>query len=309
MAVRIGMIGMGAISPFYQAAIGKSDGAVLAAACDIDSSRLNLVKQPGVALYNDYRDMLGSDAVDAVIITAPNDAHFALAAESLSKGKHLMCEKPLTTRSSDAEELVRLAQANGKSLMTAFHRRYNHNFRSKLPELSDRSQIRSVFANYCEDIREHSGPDSWYLDPRHCGGGCIADNGPNVFDTLRFFLGHMDVVGAEIGRIGEVDVHADLKLTSEDAIPIDVRLDWKYPHGEQKDLSVVLRNGRTVHVNFLEGFDEFKGSLWHEYEGIVADFLEHIRAKRSDADAGCDAVRLVEAAYQKEHCNAPSRQA
>jgi predicted dehydrogenase len=154
-----------------------------------------------------------------------------------------------------------------------------------------------VSADYLERIEEHAGPDRWYLDPKRCGGGCIADNGPNVFDSLRSFLGPLTVTGASIVRDGEVDVQASVRLLSYKEIPVQVSLDWQYGQGEKKQLTALLKDGRAIEVDFLSGFTEFKGSLWHEYEGVLEDFLKHIARGQSDGGAGCEAVRMVEAAY------------
>lgn len=296
----VGMIGLGVIAPFYAAALERISGADLAAVCDINPARIVSYRRPGLREFTDYRSLLASLDVDAVLINAPNDQHFTLASAALAAGKHVCCEKPLTTSFDDALELVDLAQRSGKTLFTAFHRRYNRNFRLRMPELLDHSRIASVSAEYLELIQEHAGTDGWYLDPKRCGGGCIADNGPNVFDSLCSFLGPLTVTGVQVVRNRSIDVKASVQLLSHEKIPVHVFLDWEYDQGEKKQLTVMLNDGQTIGVDFLEGFTEFKGSLWHEYEGVIEDFLDHVKRGQSDGRAGCEAVRMVEAAYACE---------
>ena len=295
--VRIGMIGLGVIAPFYAAALERVEGATLAAVCDSNPARITPYGGRGTREYTDYRALLDSQEVDAVLINAPNDLHFAIAGDALAAGKHVCCEKPLTTRLADALELLELAGHARKTLFTAFHRRYNRNLRRVLPDLLEPSGIASVSADYLERIEEHAGPDGWYLDPERCGGGCITDNGPNVFDTLRYFLGPLAVTGARVVREHGVDVEASLQLLSRDGAAVHVLLDWRYARGEKKQLAVTFKDGRSTTVDFLEGFAEFKESLWHEYEGVLVDFLDHIARGRTDGGAGCEAVRMVEEAY------------
>ena len=57
----------------------------------------------------DYREVLRDPAIDAVHICTPNAQHFSMAKEALQAGKHVLCEKPLTTTVAEAEELVALA--------------------------------------------------------------------------------------------------------------------------------------------------------------------------------------------------------
>ncbi len=298
--MRIGMIGLGVIAPFYAAALDQISSAELSAVCDINPARIVRYRRSGLREFTDYRSLLEWSDVDAVLINAPNDQHFTLAGAALAAGKHVCCEKPLTTRLTDALELLEIARRSSKTLFTAFHRRYNRNFRLRLPELSDHSKIASVSAEYLELIQDHAGSDGWYLDPKRCGGGCIADNGPNVFDSLCSFLGPLKVTGVQVVRNQSIDVKASVQCLSHEEIPVQVFLDWEYDQGEKKQLKVMLKDGQTICVDFLEGFSEFKGSLWHEYEGVIDDFLGHVRRGQSDSRAGCEAVRLVEESYAKE---------
>lgn len=298
--IRMGMIGLGVIAPFYAAALERVEGATLAAVCDTNPERLAPYRGRGAREYTDYGLLLKSDEVDAVLINAPNDLHFRIAADALAAGKHVCCEKPLTTRLSEALELTGLAGWAQRTLFTAFHRRYNLNLLRALPELRAQSAIASVSADYLERIEDHSGTDGWYLAPERCGGGCIADNGPNVFDALRSFLGPLTVTGARIVRERGVDMEAEVSLLGRDGVPVRVLLDWRYGLGERKQVAVNFKDGRSMNIDFLEGFPEFKGSLWHEYEGVLEDFLAHIARGESDGGAGCEAVRLVEYAYASE---------
>jgi L-arabinose 1-dehydrogenase len=298
--IRIGMIGLGVIARFYAAALEKSRTAKLTAVCDINADRFQPYRTSRIQEFADYRALLQSNAVDAVIINAPNDQHFGIARAALLAGKHVCCEKPLTIRLEHALELALLAEDNARTLFTAFHRRYNRNLLLRLPELRGHSRIASVSADYLEMIQDHSGQDGWYLDPQRCGGGCIADNGPNAFDVLCAFLGPMDIVSARSIRKQGLDVRASLHLVSQHGIPVDLLLDWQYPHGEKKDLTVRFQDGRDIYINFLAGFSGFKESLWHEYEGVLKDFLFHIRSGQSDGWAGCAAVQLVKTAYSRE---------
>src|SRR5947208_2371409 len=59
-------------------------------------------------ITTDYRDVLRDRAIDAVHICTPNAQHFSMAKETLLAGKHVLCEKPLTTTVEEAEELVEL---------------------------------------------------------------------------------------------------------------------------------------------------------------------------------------------------------
>ena len=64
--------------------------------------------------------------IDAVAIATPVKTHYTLAKEALLHGKHVLVEKPLTTSVAEAEELVRLAEAQERVLMVGHTFEYNH---------------------------------------------------------------------------------------------------------------------------------------------------------------------------------------
>lgn len=63
-------------------------------------------------------------AVDAVYIATPHETHAAYAREALLAGKHVLCEKPMALKKSEAEELFSLAEERGLVLMEAVKTAY-----------------------------------------------------------------------------------------------------------------------------------------------------------------------------------------
>lgn len=296
MKLRLGVIGLGVISRYYLNALRTSEVAELAAVCDRDEATLSGYRGRGLPAFRDWHELLARKEVEAIVVCLPNDLHFAACADALKAGKHICCEKPLTTSLAQADELVRLSRASGRVLFTAFHRRYNVHLLRLLKELPGLEAVARVTASYLENIDDHVGSDLWNLDPARCGGGCVADNGPNVFDALSF-LGRLRVRAAELEYSAGTDVRARIRLVNESDIPAEVRLDWKFP-GERKDVAVELRDGRVLRADLLHGFTVFKSSLEHEYQAILSDFAARVRRGKGHGEAGRDAVRLVEETYR-----------
>lgn len=71
---------------------------------------------PGIKLYDDYHQLLESP-VPAVVIATPVPSHYQIAREALLAGKEVLVEKPLTLDPAEADELVALAEAQGRILM------------------------------------------------------------------------------------------------------------------------------------------------------------------------------------------------
>ncbi len=132
--IAIGMIGMGR-QAFYsnvKSFLNAPDVQVVAV-CDVDSWRLGNARkaveehyakeQPsgrykGCSVYHDFRELLGSADIDAVMISTPDHWHVPIAIAAAKAGKDICCEKPLT-----------LSIAEGRSLSDTV-RRYNRVFRT-----------------------------------------------------------------------------------------------------------------------------------------------------------------------------------
>lgn len=305
--IKIGVIGIGIIARYYLAGLSKSQNAKVQAVCDLNWERTQPWVDQGIAAYANYQDLLIDQKVDAVIINLPNNLHFKACSDALSAGKHVCCEKPLTLSREDATALGQLAGEKSLTLFTAFHRRYNHHIIQLKESVDDISRIRHMDITYKEKIEEHAGTDTWYLNAKVCGGGCVADNGPNVFDTIAWILGQMTVIGVDIQMDDNgLDLRAKVQLVNEQGQTAAAYLDWDYPKGEDKAVTLYFTDGSVVSADMLDGFPEFKSSLFHEYEAIVEDFVLHIIEERGRGEEGIDAVRLVNNTYAKESLSVAS---
>ena len=91
------------------------------AVCDVynvhrDRAAKHIEKRLGYApkKYVDFREMLEQEDLDAVCIGTPDHWHAKQAIESLGKGLHVYCEKPMTKTVEEAVDVVRAWQASGK---------------------------------------------------------------------------------------------------------------------------------------------------------------------------------------------------
>lgn len=117
-----GMVGGGPgafIGDVHRKAIAMDGKAQLSAGCFSQDYEKTLMTGAGLGLererlYATFEDMFESeknrgDKIDFVVIAAPNNTHFAMAKLALECGIHVVCDKPLTTNSREAEELGRMA--------------------------------------------------------------------------------------------------------------------------------------------------------------------------------------------------------
>jgi predicted dehydrogenase len=136
--LRVGVIGVGHLGQHHARILAGSPLCKLVAVADTDRERLEKhSKQWGCEGFARFEEILERKMVDAVSIAVPTTLHHKVAVEFLRSGVHCMVEKPITTTVEQAEELIRLADANKCVLQVGHIERYNASIR-KLREILDR---------------------------------------------------------------------------------------------------------------------------------------------------------------------------
>jgi predicted dehydrogenase len=139
-----------------------------------------------------YRDVLRDSAIDAVHICTPNAQHFSMAKEALQAGKHVICEKPLTTTVAEAEELVALAARHGVRNCVCHNLRYYPMVQQmrRLREAGDLGEILVVQGTYSQDWLLYDTDWNWRVNAKAGGPSrCMADIGSHWFDMAEHITG------------------------------------------------------------------------------------------------------------------------
>ena len=122
--IRAAVIGAGYLGRFHAQKYAAETGVQLVAVVDPRvESRTALARELGVAESADHRDWLGK--VDAVSVVTTTPAHFAVAADFLRAGAHVLVEKPITETVEQARELIVLATSAKRVLQVGHLERFN----------------------------------------------------------------------------------------------------------------------------------------------------------------------------------------
>ena len=136
--------------------------------------------------YGSYQALLDDPAVDAIYISLPNGLHYEWMVKALDAGKHILCEKSITTRLDEVIDIKERAEEKNLLVMEGFMYRY-HAFFQKILEYahSDRiGEIQNVYVSRCArqskgDIRLQPG----------LGPGVMGDVGCYCLNFSRTIMG------------------------------------------------------------------------------------------------------------------------
>ena len=124
---RVAVVGAGHWGPHLIRNFEANPDSRLVAVCDASPERLRALSRsfPGVRMESRAESILEDPGIDAVVIATPTSTHYDLARRALLSGKHVLVEKPITTRSAEAEELDLLARQKGRVLLVGHVFLYN----------------------------------------------------------------------------------------------------------------------------------------------------------------------------------------
>ncbi|MFH1181012.1 MAG: Gfo/Idh/MocA family oxidoreductase [bacterium] len=117
--INIAVVGAGYWGPNFIRNFYQLDNVKVAAVCDKNQARLDFVKKlyPAVKTTVDFNEVLNNPAIQAVVIALPTELHYEFAKKTLQAKKHVLLEKPMTSNSEQAKELIKLARDQKMILM------------------------------------------------------------------------------------------------------------------------------------------------------------------------------------------------
>jgi predicted dehydrogenase len=205
--IRLGVIGAGSFtSRRHLPIIVKSPDAELVALCRRDREELRKMAEHFGCENNftDYIEMLDAVEMDGVLVTTPHALHYEHAKAALERGLHVMIEKPMAIKASEAQELMDIAKAKGLIIVVAYNPPFwNHtSYLRNVIMSGELGEIESVDINWVGNAEQVFGlapmPDSmpgvvkptlFRADPSLGGGGHFVDSGSHLVSELLWATG------------------------------------------------------------------------------------------------------------------------
>lgn len=150
-------------------------------------------RELGLSEYStDFAAAVRDPKIDVVHICTPNNLHFQMAKQALEAGKHVICEKPLTMTSAEAEELTALAEERGLVNAIHFNIRYYPLVRQakEMVAHGELGRIYAVSGSYLQDWLIKDTDYSWRLESAQSGPTrAVGDIGTHWMDLIEYVTG------------------------------------------------------------------------------------------------------------------------
>jgi len=201
--LRFGLIGCGRIGARH-ADIMLQYGTV-EAVCDIDPMKAHqFSKKYASTPFTDYVTMLEaySQQLDVVAICSPNGLHALQTIDSLNKGCHVLCEKPMSFTRKEADLMIAASQASGKHLWVVKQNRYNPPVQA-VKQLLVENRLGKIFSvqlncfwNRPNEYYENSWKGTLDLD-----GGTLYTQFSHFVDLLIWFFGPFEPLSVQLSNL------------------------------------------------------------------------------------------------------------
>jgi predicted dehydrogenase len=186
--LRYGIISTASIVPRFIAALRESGGgeAVAIASRSADKAAQKAAEWNIETSFGSYEDLTRDSGVDVVYVATINSEHYRCAKMSLEAGRHVLCEKPFTLRSSEARELFAIARERGLFIAEAQKAVF-------LPVMSDIKRLlasKELGRVHFMDLTSSCAPvyNEWLHSPE-AGGGALYGNAGYTIHLAKFLFG------------------------------------------------------------------------------------------------------------------------
>jgi UDP-N-acetylglucosamine 3-dehydrogenase len=203
--IKVGVIGVGGIGNRHLLEYAKQEDVKVQAVADTDANAAARAgeKYEVPHVYTDYHDLLADKEIQAVTVAVPPFLHKEIVVAAAEAGKHVHCEKPMALTLEDADAMIAACAARDLILYISFTPRLTPIFR-RLQEIVSSGEYGTplwLWARYL--VPATAGifvPPPWYWR-RELGGGTLLENGGHLIDYVRWLMGDVKKVIAEVDTL------------------------------------------------------------------------------------------------------------
>jgi len=190
--LKIGVIGVGFGTTVHIPAFQSEGVEVLAVAARHKDRALQASEEFNIPHYfDDYKELLAMEDLDAVSICSPHHLHYEMVLEALKQDKHILCEKPFATNTHEALQMLNAAKGSKKTLMVAHEFRWapQRAFVKQLLEENYIGDFRFLQASLMVGPTKEFRPRKMVYPDLGWRGGFLWGLGSHYLDAFRHWFG------------------------------------------------------------------------------------------------------------------------
>ena len=328
--LKVGVLGLGA-GKFWSEGVVANKAAELTVIFDPNREKSNAIAGQLKTRAAVSEDDFFETPLDIVIVATPDHLHVPQSVRALSKGSHVICEKPMAPTVKDCQVINAAVRRYKKYFMVGQVCRYTKAFLTAKKFIDEGwiGDIAFVESEYYHDYSGVAGVNNWRKDPKirregFIGGGCHA------MDLIRWLAGNPEEVSCYMNHKYLTDWVPDdtgvaiMKFKSgaigKVFVSIGVKAGYSMRtviHGTQG--SIICDNHNPTIDVYSERYFAVSGSrLWkipvrvnsHNIAGEFNDFVANLKANRRpplDEFEGTNTVAFSEACLQSARVGRPIR--
>jgi predicted dehydrogenase len=229
--MKIGVVGAGGIGQLRIQSVRDNPSTELAAVFDVSAeAATRAVAGTGARVCTDLQSFFDVD-MDAAIVSTPPHVHEEACVGSFERGRHVLCEKPLSNTVDAARRIVDAAHRSGKFLGVGFNFRY-YPCIAFVKDAITQGRIGRV-----DHLRVFGGHDGlanfradWQYRAPESGGGAMMDVGIHLSDLARHLLGDVTrvygVMSESVWNVPGSEDNAVAVFMSPGGVPATYHATW-----------------------------------------------------------------------------------
>ncbi len=207
--ISFGLVGCGHIGMRHARLLEAHPDTLLVAVCDIRPERMSSVAGtwPDIRTSPEFKLLVKDPDIDIISICTPNGLHAPQAIEALYAGKHVLVEKPMAIRVTEADAMIRASQESGRSLFVVKQNRFNPPVQA-VRQLIDQHKLGKIYTVSVNCYWNRS--DAYYRQSDWKGtsamdGGTLFTQFSHFIDILYYLFGDLDVLHAIFDNVSHPD--------------------------------------------------------------------------------------------------------
>lgn len=201
--IRLGIIGLGAEGEMYANFLqeGRVENMEIGAICDILPEKKEKADEYGVPFYSDYKELITSGDVDAIVTTVPHYLHPEMGIFALENNIHALVEKPVGVYTKQANELIEFAKTKPELKFGVFFNQRTNQLYKDLKDIMDSGELGKlrhtswIITTWWRPQGYYNQSD-WRATWGGEGGGVLVNQAPHQLDLWQWICGTPEKVFA-----------------------------------------------------------------------------------------------------------------